>query len=114
LSVSALPPLTGSNSTLAPLPDFLHARHLRRQLDGDALAGDEPLELLGHLAVEAGQDAVEILDDRHVGAEPLPHRAELQPDHAGADHHQVSRHLVELERPGRGHDDLLVDSTPLR
>ena len=61
------------------------------------------------LAVHAGQDAVEEFDHRHLRAEPPPHRAELEPDHAGADHEQVLRHLVERERAGRGHDALLVD-----
>ena len=61
------------------------------------------------LAVHAGQDAVEELDHRHLRAEPPPDRAELEPDHAGADHQQLLRHLVERERAGRGDDALLVD-----
>ena len=56
-----------------------------------------------------GQDAVEELDHGHLGAEPAPDRAELQPDHAGADDEQLLRHLVERQRAGRGHDALLVD-----
>ena len=61
------------------------------------------------LAVHAGQDAVEEFDHRHLGAEPPPHRAELEPDDAGADHQQLLRHLVERQRAGRRDDPLLVD-----
>ena len=42
---------------------------------------------LADLAVHAGQDLVEKLDDGDLGAEPPPDRAELEPDHAAADHH---------------------------
>ena len=50
----------------------------------------DALELLGDLAVHARRDAVEELDHRHLGAEPAPHRAQLQPDDAGADHDQAA------------------------
>ena len=61
------------------------------------------------LAVDAGQDAVEKFDDRHLRAEPPPDRAELEPDDAGADDEQLLRHLAERKRAGRRHDALLVD-----
>ena len=64
---------------------------------------------LAHFAVHAGQDAVEEFDHRHLRAEPPPHRAELEPDHAGADHQQMLRHLRQRQRAGRGDDALLVD-----
>ena len=44
---------------------------------------------LGDLAVHARHDAVEELDHRHLGAEPAPDRAHLEPDIAAADHHQM-------------------------
>ena len=65
--------------------------------------------MLGHLVVDAGRDAVEELDHRHVRAEPAPHRTELEADDAGADHDQMLGHLGELQRAGRRHDLLLVD-----
>ena len=61
------------------------------------------------LEVHAGQDAVEELDDGDLRAEAALDRAELEADDAGADDQQPLRHLVELERAGRGDDDLLVD-----
>ena len=36
-----------------------------------------------------GGDAVEELDHGDLGAQPAPHRAQLQPDDAGADHDQA-------------------------
>ena len=56
-----------------------------------------------------GSDAVEHLDHGDLRAEPPPHRAELKPDIAAADHDHALRHLVQRERAGRGNDRLLVD-----
>jgi len=44
----------------------------------------------------------------------VPYRAELKPDHAGADDQQLPRHLVERERAGRRHDALFVDLDALQ
>ena len=107
--VSALPPAAGSKVSVAPLPRVLHLGDLGAELELEALLPEDALELLGDLAVHAGQDAVEILDHRHLGAEAAPHRAELQADHAGADDDEALRHALELERAGGGHHDLLVD-----
>ena len=60
----------------------------------DAGARQDALHRRAELAVHAGQDAVEVLDDRHLRAEPRPDRAEFQPDIAAADHHQPLRHRV--------------------
>ena len=56
-----------------------------------------------------GRIAVEELHHRHLRAEPRPHRAELEPDRARADHDEPLGHPVERERAGRRHDALLVD-----
>ena len=85
------------------------ARHLGAEAERKALLLENALALLGDLAVHAGQDAVEELDDRHLGAEPPPDRADLQPDDAGADDEQPLRHALQLQRAGRGDDPLLVD-----
>ena len=43
---------------------------------------------------------------------PPPDAAQLEPDHAAADHDEMVRHLVQLQRACRRNDDFLVDSTP--
>ena len=97
------------SSTLAPLFVRSTLRDLRRQPELHALLRQDALELPSDLDVHAGQDAVEELDDGDLRAEPAPDRAELEPDDAGADDQELLRHLVELERAGRGDDHLLVD-----
>ena len=52
---------------------------------------------------------IEEFDDRHLGPEPPPYRAELEPDDAGADDKELLRHLGKIERAGRRHDAFLVD-----
>ena len=107
--VSAAPPFAGSTVALSRGPLAIDGGDLRRQLEGHALLFEQALRLFAHLAVHAGQRAVEEFDHDHLGAEPPPHRAELEPDDAGADHQQPLRHLVERQRAGRGDDALLVD-----
>ena len=88
--------------------------HLGAELERKALLFEDALELLGDLAVHAGQDAVEEFHHGDFGAEPVPHRAEFEPDHAGADDQQFSGDLVERQRAGRRHDALLVDLDALQ
>ena len=64
---------------------------LAGESEGEALAGEQPLRLLRHLAVEAGKDPVEEFDDRHGTAEAAPDRAKLEADDAGTDHQQALR-----------------------
>ncbi len=61
------------------------AGDLGAELERKALLFEDALELLRHFAVHAGQDAIEKFDHRDLRAEPMPHRAEFKPDHAGAD-----------------------------
>ena len=84
-------------------------RDLGRQLERHALLLEQTLHLAAHLVVHAGQHAVEKFDDGHFRPETSPNRAEFKPDHAGADHQQMLRHLGKRERAGRRHDALLVD-----
>ena len=63
----------------------LDAGHLGRKLEDDTLLFKDALHLPADLAIHSRQDAVEDLDHDHLGAETAPHRAELEPDHAGAD-----------------------------
>jgi hypothetical protein len=104
-SVSALPPAAGSRVSVR----LFCACHLGAEAEGHTLLSQDALELLGDLAVHAGHDAIEELDDRDLGAEAAPHRPHLQPDIAAADHHQVARHLRQRQRAGRSDDLLFVD-----
>ncbi len=88
---------------------LLHAHNLGRELELHALARQDALELLAHFAVEARRDAIEEFDHGHIAAEPAPHRAEFEADHAGADHEQALRHGFERQDAGGGDDALLVD-----
>ncbi len=88
---------------------LLNARHFRAETERQALLLEDALALLRHLAVEARKDAVEEFHDRHLRAEPPPHRSDLKSDHAGADDEEPLRHGFELKRSGRGDDALFVD-----
>ena len=107
-------PFAGSTFALSRLPDESTAVTFDDSLKFDALLLEQALRLPAHFAVHAGQRAVEKFDDGDLGAEPPPHRAEFEPDHAGADHQQFLRHLVERQRAGRRHDALLVDLDALQ
>ena len=87
----------------------LDAHDFGGELKGHALLGQDALQLLRHLAVEAWRQAIEHLDHGHLRAQPRPDRAELKPDIARADHHQPLRHACQGQRAGRGDDRLLVD-----
>ena len=60
------------------------------------------------LIIHAGHDAVQVLDDRDLRAQPTPDTAQLQPDDARADHRQVLGDLVIAQRLGRGVHKLVV------
>jgi hypothetical protein len=55
---------------------------------------------------------VEEFDHLHLRTEARVDGAELQPDHARADHDHLLRHLAQRQRAFGGHDDLLVDRDP--
>src|SRR3546814_9946183 len=84
------PPRSTRTDTLVPYPTLFRS----------ALLVEDALEMLGELAVHAGDDAIEKLDHRHLGPQPAPDRAHLQPDIAAADDHEVARseeHTSELQ-----------------
>ena len=108
--VEASPPAAGSTVRTTLPPFFFSALVTLVEVpDVEALLLEDLRAFLADLAVHAGQDLVEKLDDDDLGAEPPPDRAELQPDHAAADHHHRLGHLVELERGGGIEDDLMID-----
>ena len=69
---------------------------LGREPELEALLLEDLVGFLADVAVEAGQDLVEEFDDGDLGAEPPPHRAELEPDHPAADHDHALGHLAEV------------------
>src|SRR5205823_15118726 len=82
---------------------------LGAELEHKALLFKHALELLGHFAIHAGQDAVEEFDDHYLRSQPAPHRAEFEADHAGADDQHFFRHFPQRQRAGRRHHALFVD-----
>src|SRR6185437_5073971 len=90
----------------------LRRRHLGAKPEGEALLRQHALQVLRQLAIHAGDDAVEELDDRDRAAEATPDRTHLEADIAAADHHQALRYGGESQRAGRGDDGLLVDLDP--
>src|SRR5690606_18889620 len=62
----------------------LNGRDLRAELEGEALLGEQALELLGDLAVHAAEDIVEVFDNRHFSAEACPDRTELEANDTAA------------------------------
>ena len=58
---------------------------------------------------QPGEDGVERLEDRHLGAEVGQERGELAPDDAAADDGDRSRELLEVEELVGRHDPAPVD-----
>ena len=92
-----------------PLWRFADPRQLGPELELDPRSREHALQGSTQLPVHVRDDMVEHLDNRHLGAEPLPHRAELEPDIAAADDDEPARHAVERQAAGRRDDALLVD-----
>src|SRR6266581_878199 len=89
---------------LADLVDF------RAELDGQALLLGEHLPgLLGHGRIGGAEKVGQRFEDRHLGAEALPHRAEFEADDAGADHAEALGHVLEGQGTGVVADHLVVD-----
>src|SRR5690554_3376252 len=70
---------------------------------------EDILGLLHDFGVGApAQDLGQILDDRDLGAQARPHRAQLQADDARADDDEVLGDFREFQRPGRIDDGLFI------
>ncbi|MNF76041.1 hypothetical protein D3C84_581380 [compost metagenome] len=59
--------------------------------------------------VYAGADPVEKLDHCYLRPKASPDRAQLQADHAGADHHQMLGHLGQCQGAGGIEDAFVID-----
>src|SRR6185437_2631627 len=92
----------------------INRRDLGAELELESLLLEYALELPRDLAIHAGQDAIEKFDHGDLGAEPVPDRAELEPDHARADNQELAGDLVQRQRAGRRHDALLIDFDALQ
>jgi hypothetical protein len=64
----------------------------------DAPATEDLFELGADLVVLDRHQAVHELDDRDLRTEALENAREFDPDRAGAEHEQVTRHLLEFEQ----------------
>jgi len=101
--------LRGLDRDLESRLRLLDLRHLRTELELEALLLEDALEILRDLSVHAGEDRIEEFDDRDLGAEPSPDRAELEADDAAADDEKPLRDFLQCKRSCRGHDLLFVD-----
>jgi len=84
----------------------------RRELDAgaelDAALAEAALEMLGDRGILDRHQAGQALDDLHVGTEGLPDAGELDADDAAAEHDDLVRDPVELQRLV-GCDDATTD-----
>mmetsp|Transcript_23392 Transcript_23392/g.46635 ORF Transcript_23392/g.46635 Transcript_23392/m.46635 type:complete len:474 (-) Transcript_23392:95-1516(-) len=72
-----------------PVVGHFRVCDLGLELEFEPLLLERRLKLLGELHVHGGAQPVHEFDDRHLRAQPAPHRPHLQPDDPAADH----RHL---------------------
>ncbi len=87
----------------------LAAGHLGAGVQLEALLGEDPRRLADHVGIVAGEDRGRVLDHGDRRAEPAPDRAELEADHAAADHDEVPGHLGDAQRADVREDALLVE-----
>ena len=73
------------------------------------MLGEDALGLLGHFAICARQDAIEVFHHGHFRTEAAPDGAEFEADDARADHDHALGHGLEGEAAGGGDDAILVD-----
>jgi hypothetical protein len=91
------------------IPSGLYPRNLGGEFELHPRSREHALQRGTEFSVHIRDDMVEDFDYGHLGSEPLPHRAELEPDIAASDNDQPARHLVERQRASRRDDPLLVD-----
>ena len=64
---------------------------------------------LGHFGIGGGQEVRQRFEDGDLGAQALPHAAQFQADHAGADHAEALGHVGEVQRADVVDDVLVVE-----
>jgi hypothetical protein len=97
--VSAEPPGRRLDARLQALARRVDRGDLGRQFERHALLLQDALELLADLGIHAGQMRSRNSTTVTCAAEAAPHRAELEPDHAGADHQQLRRTFSSVSAP---------------
>ena len=107
-------PVAGDRLASLGLDDTLLTVDPRRgdpdaEVELETLFLEDALGLPGDLAVDAEEDAVEVLENGDLRAQAGPHRAELEADHPGADQHQMPRHLGIAQGLGARADALTVE-----
>ena len=83
--------------------------HLHPQADVEPLLAKQRQGLRRDIAIEPCQDAIGVLEHRHLRPQPPPHAAEFQADIAAADHDEMPRHRVEGERLSARADEPAID-----
>src|SRR6185437_3132387 len=86
----------------------LGARDPRAEADIESLLFEVTRSLRRQLLVGDGEEIVERLENRDLCAQAAPHAAELQTDHARADHAQPLRYAREFQRIPGVADALMV------
>src|SRR5882672_2580259 len=76
----------------------VHAERLSRHETFDAFVAENPLHLVRNVAILLAEKLWPMLDDRHAAAEATVRLAEFETDITTAEHDQMWRHVVELQR----------------
>jgi len=75
--------------------------------DIQALVFELTQRVAGDLLIRQSQKILDRFQHDDLGAHPVPHAAQLQADHAGADHAERLGHLAKIQGAGR------IDDQPL-
>ena len=67
------------------------------------------MRLPGDVLLDTPEQRLPTVENDHLGTEPAPDAAELEADHAAADHRQALGNLVERQRAGGVYDPLAVE-----
>ncbi|KAF1856457.1 hypothetical protein Lal_00048580, partial [Lupinus albus] len=81
------------------------------QADLQSLLGEDLEGFLGDLLVSGREELVQGFQHGDFGTQAGPYGAQLQADHASADHAELLRHGLEVQGAGGVDDDVLVDGS---
>ena len=109
---SAWPAGVDDDAHAAAVRALGHRRVLDREVERDALALEDALDLGRDLVVLAGDQPVAVLEHRDARAEAPVHLRELQADVAAADDQQVLGQEVDGHHRGVGEDRHVGDALP--
>ena len=72
--------------------------HLGARVDLEPLLAEDLVGFLHQILIVAGENRGQEFDDRDLGTQAAPHRAELEADHTAADDHQMLGHFRNRQR----------------